>query len=182
MGIGLALARRLVELHGGSIEAKSEGEGKGAEFIVRLPRCDAPSARPRIVEAAGAGPAVTPSYRILVVDDNVDAAKMTQVFLQARGHEVRCAFDGLSALDLAQELKPQLVLLDIAMPGMDGYEVLSRLRKQAGASQPVVAALTGFGSVGTERMKQLGLDHYLVKPVAPQALLDLVASLAALQK
>jgi len=182
MGIGLALSRRLVELHGGSIEAKSEGEGKGAEFVVRLPRCDAPPARPGIVKTAGAGPAVTPSYRILVVDDNVDAAKMTQVFLQARGHEVRCAFDGMSALGLAQEFKPQLVLLDIAMPGMDGYEVLSRLRKQAGASRPVVAALTGFGSVGTERMKQLGLDHYLVKPIAPQALLDLVASLAALQK
>ena len=134
------------------------------------------------MQPAGAEPAATASYRILVVDDNVDAAKMTQVFLQARGHEVRCAFDGLSALGLAQELKPQLVLLDIAMPGMDGYEVLSRLRKQAGAFQPVVAALTGFGSVGTERMKQLGLDHYLVKPIAPQALLDLVASLAALKK
>ena len=182
MGIGLALARRLVELHGGSIEAKSEGEGKGAEFVVRLPRCDEPPARPKIVQPAGAGPAVPASYRILVVDDNVDAAQMTQVFLQAQGHEVRCAFDGLSALGLAQEFKPQLVLLDIAMPGMDGYEVLSGLRKQAGAAQPVVAALTGFGSVGTERMKQLGLDHYLVKPVAPQALLDLIASLAASEK
>jgi two-component system CheB/CheR fusion protein len=182
MGIGLALARRLVELHDGSIEAKSEGEGKGAEFVVRLPRCDEPPARPKIVQPAGAEPAVPASYRILVVDDNVDAAQMTQVFLQAQGHEVRCALDGLSALGLAQEFKPQLVLLDIAMPGMDGYEVLSGLRKQAGAFQPVVAALTGFGSVGTERMKQLGLDHYLVKPIAPQALLDLVASLAALKK
>ena len=183
MGIGLALARRLVELHGGSIEAKSQGAGKGAEFVLRLPQRDEAPARPRTVQPAGAEPAAASSYRILVVDDNVDAAKMTRVFLQTRGHEVRCAFDGVSALGLAQEFKPQLVLLDIAMPGMDGYEVVSRLRRQAGTAQPVVAALTGFGSgAGAERMKQLGLDHYLVKPVAPQALLDLVASLAAPRK
>jgi DNA-binding response OmpR family regulator len=113
------------------------------------------------------------------VDDNVDAAKTTQVFLQAQGHQVRCAFDGLSALGLAREFKPQLVLLDIAMPGMDGYEVLRRLREQAGAAQPVVAVLTGYGSeAGRERMKQLGVDHYLVKPAASHALLALIASLA----
>jgi CheY-like chemotaxis protein len=182
MGIGLTLARRLVELHGGSIEAKSEGEGKGAEFVVRLPRHDEALPRRPIVKPAGAEQATTARYRVLVVDDNVDAAKMTQVFLQAQGHEVRCAFDGLSALGLAQEFKPQLVLLDIAMPGMDGYEVLRRLREQSGTAQPVVAAVTGYGSeAGMERLKQLGLDHYLVKPLAPQALLALIASLAAPQ-
>jgi PAS domain S-box-containing protein len=182
MGIGLALARRLVELHGGSLEANSNGEGKGSEFVVRLPRqAEAPS-RPNAVPPAGAEPAAPASYRVLVVDDNVDAAKMTQVFLQARGHDVRCAFDGLSALGLAQEFKPQLVLLDIAMPGMDGYEVLSRLRKQSGAPRAVVAALTGYASeAGMERLKQLGLDRYLVKPAAPQALLALIASLAVPQ-
>ena len=179
MGIGLALARRLVELHGGSIEAKSEGEGKGAEFIVRLPRCDEAPAEPPRPKPVVAGHATRTSYRVLVVDDNVDAAKTTQAFLQAQGHQVRCAFDGLSALGLAQEFKPQLVLLDIAMPGMDGYEVLRRLREQAGAGQPVVAVLTGYGSkAGRERMKQLGVDHYLVKPAASQALLALIASLA----
>jgi two-component system CheB/CheR fusion protein len=126
-----------------------------------------------------AGQATGTSYRVLVVDDNVDAAKTTQAFLQAHGHQVGCAFDGLSALGLAQEFKPQLVLLDIAMPGMDGYEVLRRLREQAGAAQPVVAVLTGYGSEATmERMKQLGVDHYLVKPAASQALLALIASLA----
>jgi two-component system CheB/CheR fusion protein len=180
MGIGLALARRLVELHGGSIEAKSEGEGKGAEFVVRLPRRDEPPAEPSRAKPVVAGRAARPSYRVLVVDDNVDAAKTTQVFLQAQGHEVRCAFDGVSALGLAREFKPQLMLLDIAMPGMDGYEVLRRLREQAGATRPVVAVLTGYGSnAGRERMKQLGVDHYLVKPAAPQALLALIASLAA---
>jgi two-component system CheB/CheR fusion protein len=179
MGIGLALARRLVELHGGSIEAKSEGKGKGAEFVVRLPRCDQAPAEPPEPQPAAAGPEARTSYRILVVDDNVDAAKMTQVFLQAQGHRVRCAFDGLSALGLAQEFKPQLVLLDLAMPGMDGYEVLRRLREQAGAAQPVVAVLTGYGSEETrERLTQLGVDHYLVKPAASQALLALIASLA----
>ena len=105
---------------------------------------------------------------------------MTQVFLQARGHDVRCAFDGFSALDLAQQFKPQLVLLDIAMPGMDGYEVLSRLRQQSGTPRAVVAALTGYASdAGKERLRQLGLDHYLVKPAAPQTLLALIGSLAA---
>ena len=179
MGIGLALARRLVELHGGSIEAKSEGEGKGAEVVVRLPRCDEAPAEPPGPKPAEAGPATSASYRVLVVDDNVDAAKMTQVFLQAEGHRVRCAFDGPSALGLAREFKPQLVLLDVAMPGMDGYEVLRRLRQQAGATQPVVAVLTGYGSEETrERMKQLGVEHYLVKPASAQALLALVASLA----
>jgi CheY-like chemotaxis protein len=178
MGIGLALARRLVELHGGSIEAKSEGEGKGAEFVVRLPRlAEAPAEPPRPKPVADEQVSGS-SYRVLVVDDNVDAAKVTQMFLQARGHQVRCAFDGLSALGLAQEFKPQLVLLDIAMPEVDGYEVLRRLREQAGAVQPVVAALTGYGSKeAMEHMKQLGLDHYLVKPVAPRALLALIASL-----
>jgi two-component system CheB/CheR fusion protein len=179
MGIGLALARRLVELHGGSIEAKSEGEGKGAEFVVRLPRCDEAPAEPPRPKPVVAEQATRTSHRVLVVDDNVDAAKTTQVFLQAQGHEVRCAFDGLSALGLAQEFKPQLVLLDIAMPGMDGYEVLRRLREQAGAAQPMVAVLTGYGSkAGRERMKQLGVDHYIVKPAAPKALLALIASLA----
>jgi two-component system CheB/CheR fusion protein len=179
MGIGLALARRLVELHGGSIEAKSEGEGKGAEFVVRLPRRDEAPAEPPDPKPVVAGPATPTSYRVLVVDDNVDAAKTTQVFLQAQGHEVRCAFDGLSGLGLAKEFKPQLVLLDIAMPGMDGYEVLRRLRGQAGAAQPVVAVLTGYGSkAGMERMKQLGVEHYIVKPAAPKELLALIASLA----
>ena len=181
MGIGLALARRLVELHGGTLEASSDGEGKGSEFVVRLPRqAEAPG--PHAVPPAAAEPGAAASYRVLVVDDNVDAAKMTQVFLQARGHDVRCAFDGSSALGLAREFEPQLVLLDIAMPGMDGYEVLSRLREQPGTRQAVVAAVTGYASeAGRERLKQLGLNHYLVKPAAPQALLALIASLAAPQ-
>jgi two-component system CheB/CheR fusion protein len=179
LGIGLALARRLVELHGGSIEAKSEGEGKGAEFVVRLPRRDEAPAEPPRPKPVVAGQTTPTSVRVLVVDDNVDAAKTTQVFLEAQGHDVRCAFDGLSGLGLAQEFKPQLVLLDIAMPGMDGYEVLRRLREQAGAAKPVVAVLTGYGSqAGRERMKQLGVEHYIVKPAAPKALLALVASLA----
>jgi two-component system CheB/CheR fusion protein len=179
MGIGLALARRLVELHGGSVEAKSEGEGKGAEFVVRLPRRDEAPAEPPRPKPVVAGQATRTSYRVLVVDDNVDAAKTTQVFLEAQGHDVRCAFDGSSGLGLAKEFKPQLVLLDIAMPGMDGYEVLRRLRGQAGAAQPVVAVLTGYGSkAGMERMKQLGVEHYIVKPAAPKELLALIASLA----
>ncbi len=178
MGIGLSLSRHLVELHGGSIKAKSGGTGKGSEFVVRLPLHEVAASPAQIVKPATTEGAKTATYRVLVVDDNVDAAKMTQMFLQTHGHEVRCAFDGLSALGLAQEFKPDLVLLDISMPGMDGYEVLSRMRGQAGTAPPVVAALTGYESeAGMERMKQLGLDHYLVKPVAPEALLALIASL-----
>jgi CheY-like chemotaxis protein len=178
LGIGLALARQLIELHGSSIEAKSEGEGKGSEFVVRLPRIDQAHVEPQIVKQAGAQPTATRSHRVLVVDDNVDAAESMRRFLRAQGHEVRCAFGGSSALGLAQEFKPQLVLLDIAMPEMDGYEVLGRLREQSGTDQPVIPVLTGYGAnLETERMKQLGLDHYLVKPVTLAALQALTASL-----
>jgi two-component system CheB/CheR fusion protein len=176
MGIGLTLARRIVELHGGSIEANSEGEDKGSELIVRLPRLEqAPARRP--AEESKSAPAAAASRRVLIVDDNVDAATTMQSFLQMQGHETRCAFDGPSALSLAQEFAPHLVLLDIAMPGMDGYEVIRRLRGRAG-EQPVVAAVTGFGQdTEWKRMKQAGFDHHLVKPVDPQTLAAFVGSL-----
>jgi CheY-like chemotaxis protein len=145
---------------------------------VRLPRQDQAPAEPQIVKQAGARPTAGGSHRVLVVDDNVDAAESMRRFLQARGQDVRCAFDGSSALGLAREFKPQLVLLDVAMPEMDGYEVLRRLREQSGTDQPVIAVLTGYGAnVETERLKQLGLDHYLVKPVTLPALQALIASL-----
>lgn len=171
MGLGLTLARRIVELHGGTIEAKSEGEGKGSEFLVRLPRLEKleeARVRPGAAVREGARAAATARRRVLVVDDNVDAATTMQTFLEMQGHEARCAFDGPSGLRLAREFPPDLVLLDIAMPGMDGYEVLRRLRELPGA-QPVVAALTGFGpGPECERMKQTGFDHHLVKPVDPR--------------
>ena len=178
MGIGLTLARRIVELHGGSIEAKSEGQGKGAEFIVRLPRLEQAPVR-RSAAKTGSAAAAAARRRILIVDDNMDAATTMRTFLQMQGHEARCVFDGPSALRLAQEFAPQLVLLDIAMPGMDGYEVIRRLRGQAGA-RPVIAALTGFGrDAEWERMKQAGFDRHLVKPVDAQTLAALIGSLAA---
>ncbi|MGQ0654162.1 MAG: hybrid sensor histidine kinase/response regulator, partial [Betaproteobacteria bacterium] len=177
MGIGLALARRLVELHGGTLEAKSEGEGKGAEFTVRLPRRDAPPAA-AAAEAAAEEPAPRPGYRILIVDDNADAAEITRLFLEVQGHEARSAFDGKSALRIAPQFRPQLVLLDIGMPGMDGYEVARRLREAAGPVRPVIVALTGYGSsADLQRSTGKDLDRYLVKPVDPQALLELIAGL-----
>ena len=177
MGIGLTLARRIVELHGGNIEAKSAGVDKGSEFIVRLPAIHPAAGQSAEVASVKAAAAVAASRRVLIVDDNVDAATMMQSFLQMQGHEARCAFDGPSGLRLAQEFAPHLVLLDIAMPGMDGYGVIRRLREQAGA-QPVVAAVTGFGAdTERERIKRAGFDRHLVKPVDPEAVLTLIASL-----
>lgn len=179
MGIGLTLARRIVELHGGSIEAKSEGEGRGSELIVRLPRLEqAPARPPAAAPRSAAG--TSASRRVLIVDDNADAAAMLQTVLQMQGHEVRCAFDGAAGLKLAQQFAPHLVLLDIAMPGMDGYHVIRRLREQAGASPPVIAALTGYGrDTEWERMKQAGFERHLVKPVDPRALAALIESLGS---
>jgi CheY-like chemotaxis protein len=117
-------------------------------------------------------------FRILVVDDNVDSAQAIGKLLQLKGYEVRCAFDGASAITAAQQFGPHLVLLDISLPDIDGYEVLRRLREQPHASQPLVAAVTGFGQPEDRRHTQeAGFDHHLVKPFGPDALMALIQSL-----
>jgi CheY-like chemotaxis protein len=123
-------------------------------------------------------PAESSKFWILVVDDNADSAKAIGKLLQLEGHDVRCAFDGVSALAIAQQFGPHLVLLDISLPDIDGYEVLRRLREQGGASQPMVAAVTGFGlPQDRRRIQEAGFDHHLVKPFGPDVLKELIQSL-----
>src|SRR5262249_33866753 len=136
------LVHRLVEMHGGSVQAFSDGPGKGSELVVRLPALAGPRPRgPAPVEANGRGAA----RRILVVDDNADAADGLSYFLAMSGHEVRTAYDGREALAAARAYRPEAVLLDIGMPGMDGYEVARRLRQEPGLERALLVALTGYG-------------------------------------
>ncbi|HEX7813193.1 MAG TPA: PAS domain S-box protein [Burkholderiales bacterium] len=170
LGIGLALARRLAELHGGILEARSDGENKGSEFTVRIPALAAhksPDALAAIAAAPTSNPAPpTASRRILVVDDNVDAATSLILLLQSLGHQTSVAYDGSGALRLAAEFHPDIVLLDIGMPGMDGYEVARRLR-QIEQPQPMrIVAVTGWGKQEDRmRSRAAGFDLHLVKPV-----------------
>jgi CheY-like chemotaxis protein len=174
LGIGLALARRIVELHGGTIEARSEGEGRGSEFVVRIPI--GPQAAP---ERSGTGEAARPvsksaGRRILIVDDNVDAANVLQELLQASGHEVRVVHDGPQAIEAENEFRPDIVLLDIGLPGINGYEVARRLRTRKGRSMRIIA-VTGWGQEPDKaRSREAGFDLHLVKPVDEAVLLEVL--------
>jgi CheY-like chemotaxis protein len=178
LGLGLALSRRLVELHEGNITANSEGPGMESQFVVRLPVL--PEAPTKAVESniIGDRPIESARFRVLVVDDNVDSAEAIGRLLQLKGHDVRCAFNGASAITIARQFGPHLILLDISLPDIDGYEVLRRLREEPGASQPTVVAVTGFGQAEDRRRTQeAGFDHHLVKPFGPDALMALIESL-----
>lgn len=163
LGIGLSLSRQLVELHGGTIQAHSEGLGKGSEFTLRLPLAPA---------AAATAPRRTvpeedsPGRRVLVVDDNVDAAESLRVMLELKGHDVRVAHDGAAALDAAERFGPEVVLLDIGLPRMDGYEVARRIRAMPGGEKLRLVALTGWGQEDDKRRaREAGFDEHLTKPV-----------------
>ncbi|HEY5452687.1 MAG TPA: ATP-binding protein [Polyangia bacterium] len=164
LGIGLTLVQTLIRMHGGSVRAFSEGPGHGSQLVVRLPL--APPTKPRAASPAPsprAGPG-TP-LRVLVVDDNVDAAKTLAKLLELRGHEVSLAHDGPAALAAAAAAPPDLVLLDIGLPGMDGYAVAARLRA-AGHAGAALVALTGYGrEEDVQRSRDAGFDHHLVKPI-----------------
>jgi signal transduction histidine kinase/ActR/RegA family two-component response regulator len=185
LGIGLTLVKRLVELHGGRVDARSMGPGQGSEFIVRLPAF----ADQRAPRGAGtAPPPVTTErrrsdlerYRILVVDDHHDAGDSLAMLLRLMGHEVRVAYDGPTALDVARTFKPQVGLLDIGMPGMDGVELAQRLRGDLGLDRTLLVALTGFGrDADRQRSRAAGFNAHLVKPVDVPALNALMAQHAA---
>jgi signal transduction histidine kinase len=173
LGIGLTLVQRLVAIHGGTVEATSEGAGKGSEFIVRLP-VSATAAE----DAAGARgrrqPATSRPRRILVVDDNQDAADSLAILLDTMGHDVRTAYDGLSAVGTADVFQPSVVLLDIGLPKLNGYEVARRIRDQRGRDVTLIA-LTGWGQDDDRRRsKDAGFDHHLTKPVELGALYELL--------
>ncbi|MGV7207507.1 ATP-binding protein [Oxalobacteraceae bacterium A2-2] len=178
MGIGLALARQLVQLHGGSVHAASGGPGQGSCFTVRLPLAPAlPQAAPQA--ASDAIPEAAPGS-ILVVDDNGDAAHMLADILELSGHAARVALSGPDALDMMKREPAQIVLLDIGMPGMDGYEVARRLRAMHWQRRPVLVALTGWGTERDQSLtREAGFDHHLTKPANLAALNQIIsASLA----
>ena len=180
LGVGLTLVRRIVELHGGTVEAHSEGPNMGSEFVVRLPAASRQRARPQGESADGAGTVRGATLRILVVDDNVDSATTMAALLGMYGHELRMAHDGLQALEEVSRFQPHVVVLDIGLPKMNGYTVASRIRERADIPQPLLIAVTGWGQDEDRvRSKAAGFDHHLVKPVDPPALVALLCPAAA---
>jgi signal transduction histidine kinase len=177
LGIGLSLTRKLVELHGGTVTASSEGAGKGSVFMVRLPLAEPASAR-----QPEPGPdeeilLPTGSLRILVADDNADAGETMAILLESMGHTVRFAQDGEAAVEATREFDPQLVLLDIGMPKVNGYEACRRIRGLEGGAARTLVAVTGWGQPqDQERAWQAGFDRHLVKPVDMDLLLQLIAA------
>ena len=161
LGVGLTLVRSLVAMHDGSVAARSDGPGQGTEFEIRLP---ALAHVEMTLEISPERPAPPASRKVLVVDDNADAAESLAMILSLRGHEARTALDGPEALAVAREFRPEVVMLDIGLPGMDGYEVARRLRADHGGI--LLVALTGYGQdEDRRRSKEAGFDHHLVKPV-----------------
>jgi CheY-like chemotaxis protein len=181
LGIGLTLVKRLVELHDGSVEARSVGKGHGSEFVVRLPMAiESP-------ETTKSGPiaAQEPAHprRILVVDDNEDAVSTLSILLRVTGNETYAAHDGATALEAAENHRPDVVLLDIGLPTLNGYEVCRRIRQQPWGQEMVLIALTGWGQDADRRMsREAGFDGHLVKPVDHAALMALLESSATMRR
>jgi PAS domain S-box-containing protein len=178
LGLGLTIVKRLVEMHRGSVAARSEGEGLGSEFVIRLPLAS-PVESPMPARRAIAPEPMTPR-RVLVVDDLLDSAESLAMLLRLDGHEVRVANDGPSALEAAQRFRPELVLLDLGLPGLSGFEVCRRIRKEPWGREVFVVALTGWGQDEDRRKsEEAGFDAHLVKPVHPEELRSILRSLAA---
>ena len=175
LGVGLTVARRLVELHGGKIDAHSEGAGRGAEFVVRLPVVS--DTHQVEIAAAGVGPPPQGGRaRIILVEDNRDTAEGLTMLLELLGHRVRIVHDGVTAVEVAQANIPDVMLIDIGLPGIDGYEVARRVREHPKLKHVVLVALTGYGrEEDRERALAAGFDYHVVKPVSPEALEELVA-------
>jgi PAS domain S-box-containing protein len=176
LGIGLALVRGLVELHDGTVEARSEGPGRGSKFIVRLPLADSVPPAQAATET-DAPPVAAVRRRVLVADDNKDAADALALLLELAGHEVRVANGGRAALSLAQTFRPDVAILDIGMPELNGYEVAKELRREPWGARMYLIALTGWGKdEDQQRAKDAGFDRHLTKPVDTDALEILVSA------
>jgi len=177
LGIGLTLVKRLTEMHGGSIEARSAGEGQGSEFIVRLPILTAQAVkRPDEPEL---GTVSSPQRRVLIVDDNRDSADSLAMLLEITGNKTYMAHDGLEAVEAIEKHRPQVVLLDIGLPTLDGHEVCRRVREQPWGKDIVMIALTGWGQADDLRKsEEAGFNGHLVKPVDYDKLLELLESLS----
>jgi two-component system, sensor histidine kinase len=175
LGIGLSIVRGIVEMHDGSIAANSRGPGEGCEFLVTLPLVNSAVSNDDPGTHAEA-PLVAIHSRVVVIDDNVDASESLKMLLRLTGCEVSCAFDGIAGVALVHASRPQIVLCDIGLPGMDGYAVIEQLRKERLQPMPLMIALTGYGqSEDRARSLAAGFDHHLVKPVHPDALLRVIA-------
>ena len=175
LGIGLTVVRNLIEMHGGTVTAESAGLDQGSEFVITLPLVDAA----RVVATAATSRLQTleHSYRIVLIEDNLDGSKVVCMVLELMGHEVLAAFDGAEGVALVKSTRPQVVLCDIGLPKMDGYAVIARLRAEMPEPQPLMIALSGYGQAeDRERALQAGFDCHLVKPVDPDALMRLIAS------
>jgi PAS domain S-box-containing protein len=180
LGVGLSLVKEFVGLHGGRVEAHSGGPGKGSEFVVRLPAATVAEPLKASAEPPKAAPEKSrgPQRRILVVDDNRDAAESLTMMLRIIGHEVRTAHDGAAAVVAAAEFRPELVLMDLGMPILDGYEAARRIRAQPLEDRTFLVALTGWGADDDHRRTlDAGFDRHLVKPVDPDALLKMIAEM-----
>jgi CheY-like chemotaxis protein len=174
LGIGLALVKNIVELHGGTVEARSEGLGRGSEFVVRLPVQGAASGV--LADAVERPAAPARGRRIMVVDDNIDAAETLGLLLTAHGHTVDVFNDPLSALAAAGQLRPDIAVLDIGLPVLDGYELATRLRAQFGTHPCRLVALSGYGQESDKlRSAQAGFDRHLVKPISASEVARLAA-------
>ena len=179
LGIGLALVRLLVELHGGTVEAMSEGYDRGSEFVVRLPAL-ADAAAPGWKDVAEPGEQAVVARRVLVVDDNVDSAESLAMLLRLGGHEIETAYDGIQAVESAERFKPDLILLDIGLPRLDGYDAAVRIRERTNGRGVVLVAVTGWGQdEDRRRTREAGFDAHLTKPVDMAALSRLLATLPA---
>jgi two-component system, sensor histidine kinase len=178
LGIGLTLARSLIEIHGGSVSAASEGPGRGSQFTVRLPLAKGkrgPAAA--TASAADSLPGISALPRILIVDDNRDAADSLGALLQMIGADVRIAHDGPAALEMYKVFRPSVVVLDLGMPGMDGYEVARHIRKRPDSSDTVLVALTGWGQEKDRHFTEAaGFNHHLIKPVDLDSIQSVLAS------
>ena len=171
LGIGLALARRLAELHGGTLVAASEGEGRGSVFTLTLRAAAAVPVDAAAAASRTARPASNGKLAIVLIEDNDDAADTLAEWLETMGHSVRVARSGPEGVDLVREYQPRLVLCDIGLPGMDGVEVCRHVKQLPLGTQPVMVALTGWGmEADRKRTREVGFDHHLVKPVAPDKL------------
>ncbi|MBK7085763.1 MAG: response regulator [Flavobacteriales bacterium] len=175
LGIGLALVKNMVEMHGGTVEVHSDGLGRGSTFVVRMAIMESPALAPALGAVDG-GPDLATAQRILVVDDNVDAALMLERLLQLNGKQTRVAHSGPDALEVAEQFRPHLILLDIGLPKLNGYEVCRRIRRQPWGKDMVVIALTGWGQEeDRKRSKEAGFNAHFVKPLEREALMLVLA-------
>jgi CheY-like chemotaxis protein len=177
LGIGLPLARRLAEMHGGTINAYSAGPGRGTEFVVRLPTQSRGAPAPAtLATTPDELPALEPGRRVLIVEDSQDTADMLNIMLTEWGQNTRVAHDGITALEIGEQFKPEVVLLDIGLPKLHGYEVARRMRQQPWGKNALVVAITGWGREADRQSEASGIDHRLLKPVDPVTLRGLLAA------